>query len=320
MSAIFPVSSGCARACKRCPTEDPCAGCCGTGRCPSRPVIKQFHQGIVMSGAGLPPHAVGGVVEPLPKCFLYRTWYDFEANQLYVLTTDSAGKANGYEVFDNGDQLLLQYKLSAVENPARLGSVFAGASIVNLQRCLNEQAAVSAGQPRQSVSGTQRVLNCALDKANRGSIGFVYGNPPIPTVLDALTQAAGYVTNPDYWLVPGNIPAMPSPMPANGFMDFGWQVFVRDKSVNRYYRDSFNSPDTLPNFPEYPCDGDLYTGSETFGLVYEFSSTKCRWYLLDGTDAVVAALSAFADPINGGLEPSAGVVALEDNWAQDCAC
>lgn len=324
-SVILPSSRGCRRACKSSDTSG-CAdcGCCQKQQCPGRPKVIPFHQGIVMSGAGLPPNTVGGVLEPDPKCFLYRTWYDFSADNLYVLTTDLQGKANGYDCFANGSQLLLQNKINDTSNPARLGSVLAGATIFNLQRCLNSESANFQGQARTSVDNTQRVLNCAIAKANRGSISFVYGNPPVPVVLDALAQNAGYVNNPDFWLVPGTVAGEVDP--ANGFQDFGWQVFVRDKSVNRYYRDSFNSPMTDPMFPENPCDGDLYPATDadaladTFGLIYEYSSDKCRWYLFDAATSVVDALANSLDPINAGLEPLAGSVPLEDDWERDCRC
>lgn len=272
-----------------------------------------------MTGAGAPPHTIGGVVDPLPRCFLYQAWYDFANNIYYSLNTDLQGEPVEYDKFEPGDQLLLLNKITAVENPARLGSVLAGATIFNLQACLNSESAnlVANNQARTSIDNTQRVLNCAIAKSNRGSISYVFGNPPIPVVLDALQQNAGYVTNPDFIVTPGIVAGEQEPF--NGFQDFGWQVFVRDKSVNRYYRDTFNSPLTEPDFPEQPCDGDMFV-DEQFGLVYEFSADKCRWYLLDGTDAVVDALSQTCDPINLGLEPSAGTLAVEDGWDCDCGC
>jgi hypothetical protein len=283
-------------------------------QCPGRPNTIEFHQGVVMTGAGLPPNTVGGVIEPDPKCFLYRTWYDFSADNLYLLTTDLNGKPNGYDCFPMGAQLLLTNKINDTSNPARLGSVLAGATIFNLQTCLNSESANFQGQARVSVDNTQRVLNCAINKSNRGSISYVFGDPPIPVVLDSLAQNAGYVNNPDFWVTPGIVAGESEPF--NGFQDFGWQVFVRDKSVNRYYRDSFNSPMTDPLFPSNPCDGEMHV--TTFGLVYEYSADKCRWYLLDGVDSVVDALSNSLDPINFGLEPAAGSVPLEEDWKRNC--
>lgn len=322
VNLIGQTSNGCQRGCRKCvPANLRCAD--NKWQCPSQPVIKIFHQGIVMSGDGKPPGSEGGVDhDNTPDCFLYQHWYDCSEDKFYRLNRNLRGKVENYLAFDNGAQFLNNFRLTAPNNLGSLGAVLTSENILSLQNCINQQVA-QRGNSNVPLGNSQltaqaRLLNCAINQANKGSLGFIYGNPPVPAVLNAFSAGAGYTLTPDYWIVPG---ALPDGTLANGFQDFGWTVFVRDPRNNRYYRDSYNDQKNDPGFPDDPCDGELLM-DDPHQLIYEFDARKdfCRWYLLDASPAVNGVLNASTCPINEGLDTLIGTCEIDEDFGAHCRC
>lgn len=329
-------SRGCRRACKQCTPANKRCLLNKSSACTKFPVVKEYHQGVVMTGAGKPPKSIGGVTHPDPKCFLYWHWYDFENDKFYRLNRAANGQVLGYDVFDNGHSFLPNFELTAPGNVGSLGSVLSSSQILALQNCVNVAAASQANR----VNSTSRVaggntavniaastLNCAINQANRGNLGFIYGNPPIPAVTATLTANQGYTLTPDIWLVPGAIdytdrdPVTGCPIDGtavNGLQDFGWIVFLRDArkpaGAGAYYRDSYNSKCNDPGFPASPCDGDLHA-DDRFNLLYQFDADLCRWFLID----TVNPLPWGPDALNQGLGGD-DFCELEDNRNKSCKC
>lgn len=282
-----------------------------------------------MSGAGKPPGSVGGVDgENTPDCFLYQHWYDCANDKFYRLDRNLQGKVGKYLGYDNGAQFLNNFRLTAPNNLGSLGTILTSEGILALQNCFNlrnAQLGASNTPLGNSQLGAQaRLLNCAVNQANKGTLGFIYGNPPVPAVLDAFRGSSGYTLTPDYWMVPG---ALPDGTLANGLQDFGWTVFVRDQRNNRYYRDTYNDPKNEPKdaegktFPVDPCDGDLFMDVE-HKLTYEFDARKnfCRWYLLDAFTEVNAVLSNSLCPINEGLDTLITTCEIDEDFGSECCC
>lgn len=78
---------------------------------------------------------------------------------------------------------------------------------------------------------------------------------------------------------------------------FGFQVYLRDKRNNRYYRDAYGSHCTEPLFPCNPCDGDCFVqylvqsdGTTKVPVPWVFDANFCRWYLADECEGVSAVM------------------------------
>jgi len=104
--------------------------------------------------------------------------------------------------------------------------------------------------------------------ANRS---FLYGPPPVPSVIADLRPVNRYALNPNYWLTPP---------------DQLFTVFVRDARTGRYFRDPNNRNSEPPAFmlEHRACDGDVGEDEAT-NLRYVFDSSTCRWYLDDYINA-----------------------------------
>jgi hypothetical protein len=96
------------------------------------------------------------------------------------------------------------------------------------------------------------------------------------------------------WLPSGRGETLTPPYVLTG-SQYGYQVFARDSRNNRYYRDTYNSHCTEPQFPCNPCNTDCFVqellvpsdaGSdhEVVSISYEFISQYCQWYLADPCD------------------------------------
>ena len=296
---IGDSNGACGRSCQTC---IPISERCKTKRCPSYPVVKEFHQGIIMSGNGAPvntdltrdppldpPEVMSN--NPVPQCFYYKYWYDFVADRFYSLEKDLNGQNAGYTVLEDGiDVLNSDFRITSAGNIGAQGTVLSAATLLGLQACLNARAA--AGNSFAVAGSGNAVLqkfNCAINASNQGSLGFVYMDAaPSPEALAFLRTNAGYTATPDYVLTSGGS--------LFGSMDYLWTVYVRDKRNNRYYRDTYNSPVNDPNFPPNnvqplrPCNGDLHE----FGtLTFEFDASTCRWYILSDSNVFPT------DPIGG---------------------
>lgn len=106
--------------------------------------------------------------------------------------------------------------------------------------------------------------------------------PPSPAVMAALRPSGGGETlTPDIVMAGAR---------------FGFQVYIRDKRNNRYFRDSYNSHCTEPLFPCSPCNLDCFVQylqvdnlSETqVAIPWQFSADTCHWYLADMCEGVLA--------------------------------
>lgn len=312
---IGDSNGACGRQCQTC---IPISERCKTKRCPSYPVVKEFHQGIIMSGNGAPPNSIPSAYippfpvgtdqvadNPVPQCFYYKYFYDFENNRFYSLEKDLNGKDAGYTVLSDGlDVLNSDFRILSAGNIGAQGTVLSSATLLSLQACLNARAAAgSSFAVAGSGNAVLQKFNCAINASNQGSLGFVYMDAaPSPEALAFLRTNAGYTATPDYVLTSGGTPF--------GSMDYLWTVYVRDKRNNRYYRDTYNSPVNDPDFPPNnvqplrPCNGDLWE----FGtLTFEFDASTCRWYILSDSNVFPT------DPIGGN--PS--LVPLAD---LDCRC
>ena len=106
--------------------------------------------------------------------------------------------------------------------------------------------------------------------------------PPSPSVIASLRPTGGGETlTPDIVQVGSR---------------FGFQIYLRDKRNNRYYRDSYNSHCTEPLFPCNVCDGTCflqYLEQDTLSatqvaIPWEFDAETCKWYLADLCEGVLA--------------------------------
>jgi hypothetical protein len=298
----------CRKTCQSC-TKKPC----GSG-CPGQPNIKKLNQGIVMSGAGAPPHTACEPAPPAfpkPKCFLFNFWYDFSQNQFYALRRSTTGQIISYDRFDCGEQILNLFRLTTPGNIAAQGTVIASGPVLDMVDCLvpraNEAIAYSSINTNAlaySVANANAAVAAArvaktIASANMGVMGFVYGNPPTPSVIASIRGGQGFTTTPTIVLTP---------------REFGFVVYVRDSRTGLYFRDPNNSPLTDPDFPENPCNGDVHDQRE-FNLRFQFNSETCQWYLI----GFACPLSSGCDALNQGLMAS-GVCPIAENWRDNCTC
>lgn len=240
-----------------------------------------------MSGEGSPPYTICAdetpvATFPTPRCFLYWNWYDRRQDQFYKLRRTTGGTPIGYDRFDDAARTVLPlYQVTTLDNLGAQGSIINSATLLSLTRCrtaLAQGSLADAFPDPQSLDLegavnanilTGRILQCVAN-SNRGSLGFIYANPPVPEVVASLTGNQGYSTTPDYWLTPAY---------CNNY------VFVRDTRIpidqSPYYPDPNNTRapnDCLPPVND-ACDGDIFKDYQE--LVYEFDATYCRWYLVD---------------------------------------
>lgn len=153
------------------------------------------------------------------------------------------------------------------------------------------------GYNRVAGDGTVETLNAALAGTHaRGTFtnipslneerSFVFLEvPPSPMVVASFTPTGnGETLTPDFVLTDER---------------FGYQVYIRDKRNNRYYRDSYNSHCTEPMFPCDPCDLDCFVqfleqrdmvSADPVPVPYEFDAEFCRWYLADECEGIMAVL------------------------------
>lgn len=227
----------------------------------------------------------------------------------------TTGRPTQYDlVAGPGHLALLQFTPFSAGNPARLGNVVASAEMSSLVQCINADAATlntPTGVLNPSVN-TARAINCILSKGSQGSLSFYYMNPPVPFILDQLVDGFGYTVNPDVVLTPGAYG--PPPGTLASVWDFQWTVFVRDKRNNRYYRDSYGSLLTKPDYPANPCDGQIFIDEER-GLIYEYEGGSfCRWYLL--------ALTPEAEEVGKDVLPDTNVLSLpiDVDTCRTCPC
>jgi hypothetical protein len=298
----------CRKTCQSC-TKKPC----GSG-CPGQPNIKKMVQGVVQTGAGAPPHTACEPAPPdfpKPKCFLYFNWYNFAANELYVLRRSTTGEVTGYDIYTCGEQVLNLFRLTTPGNIAAQGTVIASGPVLDMVDCLvpraNEAIAYSSINTNAlaySVANANAAVTAArvaktIASANMGVLGFVYGNPPTPRVIANIRGGQGFTTTPTIVLTP---------------RAFGFAVFVRDSRTGLYFRDPNNSPLTDPNFPENPCNGDVHDQRE-FNLRYQFNAETCQWYLI----GFVCEAALSCDALNQGLM-AGGFCEVPQNWRDGCSC
>lgn len=281
--------------------------CCG--RCPPGKSLlhglpsnaKLFHQFIIGSGCGLPPGS----------CFYDEnvTCGDCSSPSLSpntdpVRDVDVLATTKCHPLRPDGTNPFKEPKL-LYENWIDVCSF----TWYVLQRSSTTNQPI--GYRVQGLSGTAHYLDTELDIKWLGDPNtvtgsnlqqtFVIGNPPTPTNISSLLPASGTTLTPNYVLT---------------LSPFGYQVFERDQRTNRYFRDSYNSRCTEPQFPLHPCNGELFVQRFTNGAVlfYQYDGETGHWYLADtqqtlldpATDVpeLVALLSAGLDPRpTNDLEP-----------------
>lgn len=314
------LAAGCST-CSSCgcdtPSDTSDKVCCAP--CSCRPVkgIKQFRQGIVMTGCGKPPGACGfnpdltcgqtdvsGILENLcaPSAeFCDPVWYHYRSIAAHPDPADPTlivvdGDPIAYDV-DPTFVPTLMYPESL-----RHGVNFLYESWIDPCTCSWWRLRYdSCGRPlgyEQKQYDTAADLEQAL-KDLRGFDSDTNNNAAAEDFTSFVLAGVPSQVNLD---IIGSTP----PFIVTG-RDFGYQVFVLDTATGRYRRDENNTNCTRPFYPTTCCDGaqfvqyyysgppkakgeiiDTATDPNVLNKIcYEFSAATCRYYVCgvqDGAD------------------------------------
>lgn len=260
---------------------------------------KLFHQGLVGSGCGKPPQSCdfnptlqcnGGsdqcVEDELCPPFDFGSIECDEDNVITVAPTPIAPddlcqpvEKDGSLPFTDGDGINFLYE-NWVDTCSNVLYV--------LRRDSKGRPKGYQRVPPEGLNFSKFELDLELDSrfgrdiyTNSGDVNndtsFVFSfNPPVPSIVSGWNNLGiGATTTPDTVLTGSYA---------------GYQVFIRDKRNNMYYRDSFNSNCTYPNYPCDPCDGDCFEHELSNGVLieYQFNADFCQWYLAECMETFVA--------------------------------
>jgi len=304
--------------------------CCRPCACRPKKGIKQFRQGIVMTGCGLPPGACG--FDPSLTCgqadvqtnfenegvpsskFEEGSWFLYRSIQL----VPDANDPNNLIVQDDpiAKGPLLPEDSEFYQPPTPIYPISLRGPINFLYESWIDPCTCTwwrlrydgCGRPEgyepkeyESAADLEMALNELRgfnSDTNNTEIAeqfasFVVAGIPSQVNLDLIgTTPPIIVTGPQ----------------------FGYQVFVLDTAVGRYYRDPNNAQCTKPFFPNTCCDGAQFTqyyfsgepkcgpgqtmenpdgdvieldsaeGELVNSICYQFSAETCRWYVCDVQD------------------------------------
>lgn len=311
--------AGCASCGCVVPADTSAKVCCQPCACRPKKGIRQFRQGIVMTGCGKPPGACG--FDPSLTCGQADTQLDFENAGapstkfgegswfLYrsIQLEEDPNDANVLNVLDDPiakGPLLdpedpLYQPATPMYPPALRGPVnFLYESWIDPCTCTWWRLRYdSCGRP-EGYEPKEYESAAELEMALRELRGFdsdTNNNEAAENYTSFVVAGVPSQVNLD---LVGSTP----PVIVTG-ADYGYQVFVLDTAVGRYYRDPNNVQCTKPFFPNTCCDGAQFKqyyfsgepkcgGVDTIELdsaegdlvnciCYEFSAETCRWYVCD---------------------------------------
>lgn len=299
--------------------------CCAPCACKPKKGIKTFYQAIVMTGCGKPPGACGfdpdltcgtdAVIQEIVENFgapsskfTFGTWFHYRSIQLQVdpndknlliVLDDPIGYGPTVPIIDpNYQPPTLMYPDRLRVGLKALYESWIDPCTCSWWRMRYDECGRPIGYERKQYETPQD-----LERALRDLRGFDSDTNNNVAAADCTSFVVAGIPSSVNLAIIGSTPPYIVTQE-----DFGYQVFILDTAVGRYYRDPNNVQCTKPFFPTTCCDGAQFTQYYFSGppkapgdvidlttpegllvnkICFEFLAATCRWYVCavqDGSD------------------------------------